>query len=225
MCGCRGGRVLGGGSAGTVITPQTPQEINERNEIIELPPEIIELPPEIIELPPVEPLAPAPLAPAPLAPERSKPVAPKPQPVKANPIISSPKPSAAATPFSPTVKTEATKLPPLKTEKPTPKIAEGERVVIEDNDDKPKGWCATKNSGVAGSCEAEAVGTNWPQLIYYWLFIIFALIFGWIVYDITQGLLKERRLRREEENKAKEAQKKLIKKKTKRASKKVPKKK
>ena len=28
QCGCRGGRSIGDGSAGTVIIPKTPQEIN-----------------------------------------------------------------------------------------------------------------------------------------------------------------------------------------------------
>tara|TARA_Y100000593_G_scaffold91933_1_gene182069 strand:+ start:320 stop:1039 length:720 start_codon:yes stop_codon:yes gene_type:complete len=211
MCGCRGGRSLGSGSAGTVIIPKTPQEINERS-----------LPPPDIVLPPLEPLAPIPIIPPATTHTnavRSKPVIPNPQSVKANPVVSTPKASGESTPFSPTVSTTPlTKLPTARAEKLPPKIVEGDGgcVVITDSNGKPEGWCGTKDPEIAGPCEAKPTGTDWPQLIYYWLFVVFAIIFGWIAYDIVQGFLKERKLRKEESNNAKKSQSKLIKKPTKR---------
>jgi hypothetical protein len=206
MCGCRGGRALGNGSAGTVIVPQTPQEINERNS-------------EIIELPPLEPLAPIPIIPPARTHTnavRSNPITPEPQSVKANPVVSNPKASGESKTFSPTIKDTSTiKLPPVKAEKLPPKIVEGDGgcVVITDNNGKPEEWCGTKDPEITNSSGVETkAASGWPQLIYYWLFVIFALILGWIVYDIIKGFLKERKQQKEEDGKAKKSQEKLIKK-------------
>jgi len=221
MCGCRGGRTLGNGSAGTVIIPQTPQEINERNS-------------EIIELPPFEPLAPIPIIPPARTHTnavRSSPVIPEPQPAKANPVTSNPKASGESKPFTPTVTDISTiKLPPIKTEKLPTKIVEGDGgcVVITDNNGKPEGWCGTKDPEIAGPCQAEpkeAGLINWGQLISYWLFVLLMVVFGWIVYDIIQGYIKERKLRKKENNEAKKAQAKLIKSKKPTKRKRKPKKK
>ena len=106
-------------------------------------------------------------------------------------------------------------MPPIKTEKLPPKIVEGDGgcVVITDNNGKPEGWCGTKDPEIAGPCEAETkAGTDWTQLIYYWLFVIFALIFGWVIYDIIRGFFAERKQRKQEEKDAVKAQETLIKK-------------
>ena len=206
MCGCRGGRALGNGSAGTIIVPQTPQEINERSR-------------EIIELPPLEPLAPIPIVPPArkhTKSERSSPVIPEPQSAKANPVASNPKASGESTPFSPTVSTNLpTRLPSVKTEKLTPKIVEGGCVIITDSNGKPENQNESNAPEIAGPSEAapkEAGLINWGELIYYWLFVVFMVIFGWIVYDIIQGFIKERKLIKKENQEAKKTQKKLIKK-------------
>ena len=196
MCGCRGGRALGNGSAGTVIIPQTPQEINERNN-------------EIIELPPFEPLAPIPIVPPARAQTnavRSNPIIPEPQSAKANPVAPNPKASGNPKSFSPTVSDTSTiGLPPIKTEKLTPKIVEGDGgcVVITDNNGKTE-------PEIAGPCEAAPESKsliNWDKLTYYYLFLFIALILGWVIYDIVQTY----RLRRTLENKTK-TKKKAVKK-------------
>jgi hypothetical protein len=82
LCGsCRGGRSLGKGSAGTVIIPQTPQQINERNR---QPP------------PKTTPVAPPKAV-------RSTPTPPESKSAEANPVIVNPKPAGNPKPFSPSV--------------------------------------------------------------------------------------------------------------------------
>ena len=164
--GCRGGRALGNGSAGTIIIPQTPQEINERNTQPTTPPEIV--------LPPLEPLAPIPIVPpAKKQPNRakSKPVLPEPKSAKANPVIINPKPAGKTESFSPTVSS---------TPKLIPKLIEGDGVVITDNNGKTE----TKDPEIAGPEKKSFI--NWSELTYYYLFLFIAIILGWIVYDIIQ---------------------------------------
>jgi len=80
-CGCRGGRSLSSGSAGTVIIPQTPQQINESNR------------------PHFEPSPPVPSTPV-----RSAPVPQPTPPVKAAPVKIEPIVGEKMKPLSPTVK-------------------------------------------------------------------------------------------------------------------------
>jgi hypothetical protein len=183
MCGCRGGRSLGKGSAGTVIIPQTPQEINERNR------------------PVFEPLPPIPIVPPQSNPivstnaVRSTPTPPKHAPIKANPIIVDPKPVGELTPFRPTVSTNLlTKLPPVKTEKLPSKIVEGDGgcVIITPNPKNPQ----TDNKATAEAngfplCDpmetAETESFNWAELLLNYLLFIIIAIFIWTIYDIFKN--------------------------------------
>ena len=186
--GCRGGRALGNGSAGTVIIPQTPQEINERNN-------------EIIELPPLEPLAPIPIVP----PARthtnavkSNPVIPEPKSAKANPVLSNPKAAGESKPFSPTVSSTATvKLPTAKQKKLQPKLIKGDGGCVQPLPTDNKATTPEIAAPHKGESEKKSL-INWDKLTYYYLFLFIAMIFGWVVYDIVQTY----RLRRTLESKA-----------------------
>ena len=176
---CRGGRSLGKGSAGTVITPQTPQEINERNR------------------PVFEPLPPIPIVPPQSNPisttnaVRSTPGPPKHAPIKANPIIVDPKPVGELTPFKPTVSTNLlTKLPPVKTEKLPPKIVEGGCVIITPPTKNPQTDNKATSPEIAGPCEAtppaKADSFDWIELILNYLVVILFAILIWVIYDIIK---------------------------------------
>ena len=210
LCGCRGGRSLGKGSAGTVIVPQTPQEINERNAAPRPPLE--PLPPTPISIAPAPPKNPTVTPTPPVAPPksvRSTPTPPESKSAEANPVIINPKPAGELKPFSPTVNTIPVKLPPVKAKELPSKLVEEGGVIITaqaknlQTDDK-----ATSPAPQAIS----ASFINWGKLISYWLFVILMIVFGWIIYDIAQGFIKEKKLQRKEKDNAKKAQEKLIKK-------------
>jgi len=206
LCSCRGGRSLGKGSAGTVIVPQTPQQINERNR----------QPPPKIVLPPLEPLAPIPVIPpktTPVAPRvpskavRSTPTLPESNSIEANPVIINPKPAGELKPFSPTVSTTPVKLPPVK-EQPSKLIEEGGVIITTPEKN-------TQTDDKATSPAPQAISAsfiNWGKLISYWLFVILMVVFGWIIYDTVMGFIKEKKLQNKENDRAKKAQEKLIKK-------------
>jgi len=170
---CRGGRSLGKGSAGTVIVPQTPQQINERNR--QPPPKLVLPPPPKIVLPPLEPLAPIPIIPpktTPVAPRvpskavRSTPTLPESNSVEANPVIINPKPAGKLKPFSPSVS-------------PAPIITAPEKNPPTDN--------KATDSETAGKSEGLSEEKSyWSSLTYYYLFLFIAMIFGWVVYDVVQ---------------------------------------
>lgn len=212
LFGCRGGRSLGSGSAGTVIVPQTPKQINESNRqpsttpTILIPPVVITPPvitPPVVALPvitspvitpPVVKLPPAP--PVKLTPAKTRPTPTPNSSAKANPVIINPKPAGERKSFTPTINRNA---PPAKLV----------NVIKLPPDNNSKG---TPTPQIAGPCKAEPeerAFINWVQLFWYWLFIIFASIFGWIVYDILQGFIKEKKLQKKENANAKEAKKKL----------------
>ena len=202
LCGCRGGRSLGKGSAGTVIVPQTPQEINEKNAapILEpLPPTPISIAPAppknpTVITPPVVKLPPAP--PVKLTPAKTRPTPTPNSSANANPVIINPKSAGEQKPFAPTHSNR--NAPPAKLVN-----------VIKLPDDNGKG------TQIAGPCEAapeERPFIKWGELISYWLFVILMVIFGWVVYDTVMGFIKEKKLGNKENSRAKKAQEKLIKK-------------
>ena len=188
---CRGGRSLGKGSVGTVIVPQTPQEINERRS----------LPPPDIVLPPLEPLAPIPITP----PARTHTNA-----VKSNPVIINPKSAGEARSFSPTISPTPVKLPPAKAEKLSPKLTD-DKATAEANDFP---LCDPMET-------AETESFNWVELLLNYLLFIIIAIFIWAVYDIirrrgnsTENRLSSRKLKKGCGKKDSRATKKTVKKKT-----------
>jgi len=194
---CRGGRSLGKGSAGTVIVPQTPQEINEKNAAPRPPLE--PLPPTPISITPAPPKNPTVITPTPVAPPvappaaplesvRSTPTLPESKSAEANPVIINPKPAGESKSFSPTVSTTPVKLPPVKN---------------PQTDDKA-------TSPAPQAITASLI--NWGELISYWLFVILMVVFGWIIYDTVMGFIKEKKLQKKENSRAKKTQEKLIKK-------------
>ena len=91
--GCRGGRSLGKGSAGTILLQQTPQEINRLNQAKAEQSKPVDIPP----------------------PER-KPVKQELPSAKPTPIKSEAKAAGKVTPFKPTIETEL--MPILETKLP-----------------------------------------------------------------------------------------------------------
>jgi len=207
LCGCRGGRSLGKGSAGTVIVPQTPQEINEKNAapILEpLPPTPISIAPAppknpTVITPPVVKLPPAP--PVKLTPAKTRPTPTPNSSAKANPVIVNPKSAGEQKPFAPTHSNR--NAPPAKLV----------NVIKLPPDDNGKGTPPLPQ--IAGPCEAapeERPFIKWSELISYWLFVILMIVFGWIIYDTVMGFIKEKKLQKKENSRAKKSQEKLIKK-------------
>jgi hypothetical protein len=156
--GCRGGRALGNGSAGTVIIPQTPQEINRQN---------------LTPLPPLEPLPPPPLIQPPIAPQveltpaKTRPTSPK--------IV-----SADPTPVKDDVKA-AGELEPFK---PSTSIIAGDGgyvhplppPVLEEKVDNSDNKVIIKNK--------EDMKVNWTDLLSFYLLCAVALIVAYMLYDI-----------------------------------------
>jgi hypothetical protein len=212
LFGCRGGRSLGSGSAGTVIVPQTPKQINESNRQpsttppIPIPPVVITPPvitPPVITppviTPPVVKLPPAP--PVKLTPAKTRPTPTPNSSANANPVIINPKSAGEQKPFAPTHSNR--NAPPAKLV----------NVIKLPPDDNGKGTPPLPQ--IAGPCEAapeERPFIKWGELISYWLFVILMVIFGWVVYDTVMGFIKEKKLGNKENSRAKKAQEKLIKK-------------
>ena len=175
---CRGGRSLGKGSAGTVIIPQTPQQINERNRT------------------PLEPLPPTPVAP--LEAVRSTPTPPESKPAEANPVIINPKPAGELKPFQPTVgNTPKLITPPVKSP-PTDNKATTPIVITPPAKNLPTDNKATtpeidlENSVIITEISSEAALTeaesfNWVELLLNYLLFIIVAIFIWTIYDIIKG--------------------------------------
>lgn len=185
---CRGGRSLGGGSAGTVIIPSTPEEINERNKSnIPLQP-----------LPPVS-TAPKELTPTPLEPAKSRPTPTKQESAKANIGEKDDiKAVGEITPFSPTINRNAppVKLPPVQIEKET-NIEKNGNTLIK----LPTKNLETDNKATASEIAGEAAppvkakSFDWVELILNYLFFIILAIFIWTIYDMIKDRKRDKTLR------------------------------
>jgi hypothetical protein len=174
---CRGGRSLGSGSAGTVIVPKTPQEINERNN-----------------RPIFEPLPPVPIIPLESGPitstnaVKSTPIPTKHPPIKANPIKIDPKPAGELTPFTPTIINNA---PPINIKAPPVKLPENNGENIQPVPQIERHLQTTDNKATTpeavGSSETNAPESfDWVELILnYLVFILFAILI-WVIYDIIK---------------------------------------
>jgi len=167
QCGCRGGRSLGKGSAGTVIVPQTPQEINERNTV---------------PMPPFEPLPPTLIVPPKSNPivitntARSTPVLPEPKSAEANPIIVNPKPAGEELKsFTPTINKNA---PPVKLTIENPK--EKVNVIKLPPDNGGKGTQVTESSETAPPTKESF---SWVELAYQYLLFALIVLLIWTIYD------------------------------------------
>lgn len=179
LCSCRGGRSLGSGSAGTVIVPQTPKQINERNR--QPPRKLTEPIPPVVVTPPVVTLPTTP--PVKLTPAKTRPTTTTNSSAKANPVIINPKPAGGESkPFSPSVSS-------------TPKLIEGDGgcIVITDSSKNPPTDNKATTPKMAGPYEATAtseVTLNWGGIIMLWMILFLAIIFGWIVFDTIKDCLK-----------------------------------
>ena len=161
MCACIGGRSLNTGSSGikNVITPSTPPNKAEDT------PKFKSLPPPPLVLPPIKPIVITNKA------ARSTPVAPEHKPIKAKPVIVDPRPAGEKLePFSPTVNV-------------TPIITDGNK-----SKGKPDNWCGTKDSEIAGPCEAtpeEDMKINWTELIMFYGTALMLLAICVMVYQMV----------------------------------------
>jgi len=197
---CRGGRSLGKGSAGTVIVPQTPQEINEKNAA---------------PRPPLEPLPPTPISIAPAPPKNPTVITPTPVPPK-NPTVITPTPvppkSVTIKPKIPVIKEEEVKLSQATTVA-LPLVDTKVNVIkLPEKKQKNNDGVITLDPREENGFPEEKPFINWGELISYWLFVILMVVFGWIVYGTVMGFIKEKKLQKKENDRAKKAQKKLIKK-------------
>ena len=153
--GCRGGRVLSDSSAGTIIQPQTPQEINEQNAPIFEP-----LPPPPIIQPPLTPKIE-------LSPIKSRPTIPVQPSVKANPVVVDPKPVGELEPFKPSatlITGDGGCIPNL----PPP--------ILEEKIDSSDNKVIINNK--------EDMKVNWTDLLSFYLLCAVALIVAYMLYDI-----------------------------------------
>jgi hypothetical protein len=167
-CITKGGRQLGKGSAGTVIIPQTPQQINERNR-----PPLEPLPPAPISIAPAPPMNPTviPTPAAPLEAVKSIPTPPESKPAEANPVIVNPKPAGKLKPFSPTTSV-------------TPKLIDNKAadpVIVLD----PRESDGTFNS------EEDDMKINWIELIMFYVTVAMLITIGWMVFKMIKTNSKE----------------------------------
>jgi len=160
--GCRGGRSLGKGSAGTVIIPQTPQQINERNR-----PRLEPLPPPPIISPSIEPIAPQ----VELPPVKPTPTAPTQSSAKANPVVVNPKAAGELKPFTPTTSATPKLITPPSKNLPTDNKATTPEIVGPNE--------------AAPTTEKESF--NWVELLLNYLLFIIIAIFIWTIYDIIRN--------------------------------------
>jgi len=188
LCGCRGGRSLGSGSAGTVIVPQTPEQINERNR--QPPPKLTKLlptPPAVIT-PPIKKIT--------IPPVKSTPVPPK---------------SVIIKPVIPVITPKEEKLNPIT---PTLKVDTKVNVIKlpEKNKENDNDGVITLDPREENGFPEERPFIKWGELISYWLFVVLMVVFGWIIYDTVVSFIKEKKLQKKENDTAKKPQEKLIKK-------------
>ena len=189
--GCRGGRALGNGSAGTVIIPQTPQEINERNYLNRGTP--FDLRKTDRTQPPVYPLPPLPITPdpqplpltssVPIAPQtpvtppkavKSAPALPESKSAEANPVKINPKPAGNPTPFSPTINKNA---PPVIITSPVKNL---------QTDSKSTDPQVTDSHETAPAGEKPKNKLNIIELGLWYLFLAMAVLFIYTVYKTIQ---------------------------------------
>jgi len=164
QCSCRGGRSLGKGSAGTVIVPQTPQEINRKR-----------LPPPKLTLP----LLPAAIAPPKSSPViltnavRSIPALPESKSAEADPVIVNPKSVGELKPFSPTISaTPELITTPIKN-LPTDNKATSPVIVLDPRESD-------------GTLNQEVKSFDWLELVFHYLLFILIAVFIWTIYDIIK---------------------------------------
>tara|TARA_Y100000310_G_C20692357_1_gene823170 strand:+ start:936 stop:1655 length:720 start_codon:yes stop_codon:yes gene_type:complete len=166
---CRGGRSLGSGSAGTIILPRTPRQINESNRLEKVAP----------------PFDPQPLAPVPIIP-KSAPVAP------IEPSYSGPDTEILKKSVTPKAETttiiagDGGRIP----HPPLPKNGDNKATVtINGNDDKRAEDDPRFQAPLVESLQQEEPKKsfiNWGELTYYYLFLFLSIILGWIVYDTVK---------------------------------------
>tara|TARA_Y100001963_G_C6784599_1_gene451914 strand:+ start:1468 stop:2253 length:786 start_codon:yes stop_codon:yes gene_type:complete len=180
--GCRGGISLGKGSAGTVIKPSTPAEINKKNNLI---PKGNPAPvKEEVTREEIHPSSPA--LPVPLPSYKTKPDFPNVEPAEAehdnlNPKASNP----ISPPISPTINRNA---PPVSVTMPTPQ---------KESDNK-----ATTQNLSLGLSNDNQVTTNKPkqkdsidiaELALWYLFIFIILFTIYVIYDMASDKLREKK--------------------------------
>ena len=179
---CRGGVSLGKGSAGTVIKPSTPAQINKKNNSI---PKGNPAPvKEEITREEIHPSSPA--LPVPLPSYKTKPDFPNVEPAEAehnnlNPKASNP----ISPPISPTINRNA---PPVSVTMPTPQ---------KESDNK-----ATTQNLSLGLSNDNQVTTNKSkrkdsidiaELALWYLFIFIILFTIYVIYDMASDKLREKK--------------------------------
>jgi len=197
---CRGGVSLGKGSAGTVVRPSTPEEINKKNSSI---PKGNSIPrkskvesrelltngnptpqkPKIQSQEQVVP-TPTPIQPLPLSSQKTRPDFPRSESAEAEHLNASPKASNPTNLISPTINRNA---PPATVTSIIP---------IKNVDNK-----ATTESislGLSSNTDAEInnknnSGIDLVELALWYLFAALMFLFAYIMYDIISEKLRERK--------------------------------
>jgi len=172
--GCRtGGVKLNPNSAGKIIQPKSPKQINEETKA------------KREESPKFKPLAPIPIIPPARThtnAAKSNPVIPEPQSAKAETKPNTIKPSIPETEFKPSVTTEFN-LPPVK-------ISEGSTTVLIPILPESKG---TNDSGKIIANEKTSPQMNWLQLFSLFMILFTGALILWIVYDLIKDSLTMKR--------------------------------
>ena len=172
MCGCRtGGTWVNPGSAGTIITGKTPEQMNEEAKA------------RREESEKFQNAQPAKSPQITLPPARSKPAPTVSQGVEATNVAETPEAAGKTTTLAPTISPTPVKLPPVKTKLP-PKLVESdtksdiESIIIVNSDEL---------IGVPKDTEnGQSTPINWVNLFSLFVMLLLGAIGLWVVYDIIK---------------------------------------
>ncbi len=167
QCGCKtGGVKLNPNSAGKIIQPKSPEQINK------------EVKAKREEAKKFEQAKPQPTKPAKIEPARTQPIPHASTPAKAETKPNTVKPSIPETEFKPSVTTEAN-LPPVKTN-------EGSTTVLIPILPESKG---TNDSGKIIANEKTSTQMNWLQLFSLFMILFTGALILWVIYDLIKDSL------------------------------------
>ena len=189
LIGCKGGVSLGKGSAGTVVTPKTPQEINESSI-----PKGNSITPKV-NVEPVDLPQPIESKPVNLPPARVKPTIPPIESATPDKFPSTPiKPVDNLKPILPTVNRNS---PPYQVEMELPTRGSVTPLPASTPDN------SSGNNSKANQESDNKITFNWGEAISWWMVALMIFIIIWVLSDIGKSIAK----RKEEEKKSRQTPK------------------
>lgn len=170
-CGCRtGGVKLNPNSAGKIIKPKSPEQINKEAKATKEEAKKLEQ----AKLQPTKPVK--------LEPVKPRPATPTPTSVKAEIKPSDAKASNPKVEFKPTI-TDATSLPPLKVDS---KSTTALIPILPES--KGTNWC-----GTIVTCEEAPAKTNWLHLFSLFMILFTGALILWVAYDVIKDIFNMRK--------------------------------